>query len=175
MLILLARGRLENVHCGQHWWDGSNVRARKGTALATKGGQNALGFIHREELTFNDVPRDLDPGLMAQITIVKMIKSWWLSECMFSGRRMATSSRLFFPYLITLVIHGQMLMWIVWSYFYRDMPKSRISVGYFYPYYLNASLQSQTVGFIKKTKLWNRCLDWQESDSFLEISGLFTF
>ena len=43
---LLARGRLEKVHSGQHWWDGRDIRAQLlYTALETKGSQNAHGFI----------------------------------------------------------------------------------------------------------------------------------
>lgn len=50
-------------------------------------GQAAHGFLHGEELTFNNVPCDHDSALMAKITIVNRIKFWRVSECRFSGRR----------------------------------------------------------------------------------------
>jgi len=93
---LLARCRLEKVHSGQHWWEGRDIRARKGMALETKGGQNARGSIDGEEMTFNTVPHGLDSAPMAKITTRNMIKTWQLGECKFSERRMARGSRLFF-------------------------------------------------------------------------------
>ena len=93
---MLARCRLEKVHSGQHWPEGRAIRARKGMALETKGGQNAHGFIDGEEMTFSTVPHGLDSALMAKIATMNMIKIWQLSECKFGERRTARGSRLFF-------------------------------------------------------------------------------
>lgn len=74
-----------------------NVRSPKGTAQGRKGA-NLHTAAFTEEMTFNNVPPDLNSALMTKITIVDMIKLWSLSEHMFSGGRNGNEFKTFFPH-----------------------------------------------------------------------------
>ena len=71
-------------------------KSLKGHSSGNKREPECTWLHYGEEMTFDTVPDDLDSELMAKITTMNMIKTWQLSEWKFSGRRMATGSRLFF-------------------------------------------------------------------------------